>query len=111
MKTSNSFLLTEISKDKTYGYTKKNPIKVGGVNDGPINERRYLNALSGPNGETVHYQRQRSCCAFKTKNGIMGSGLLDIYEIRYDGLEEPIILYINMYDYEELKAPVGFTIK
>ncbi|WP_255345422.1 hypothetical protein [Pontibacter sp. BAB1700] len=42
---------------------------------------------------------------------MMGGGLLDKYSITYEGLAEPIILYINMYDSDKLKVPVGFTLK
>lgn len=107
-----TFDLSEISKDKTYGYTEKNPIMVGGVknNEGPLNERRYLNALAGPNGEYISYNRTGSCCQFKSENGFMGSGLLDMYEVTWKNQKEPVILYINMYDAGNLKAPVGFTI-
>jgi hypothetical protein len=102
----------EISSDPTYGYSDKNPIKVGGAKDseGPLNERRYLDLLAGPNGEKISYTRQGSCCGFETKNSVMG-GLLDIYEVKWSGQDKPAKLYINMYDYESLKAPVGFTIK
>lgn len=108
-----TFLLTEISTDETYGYTEGNPIKVGGArqSEGPPNERRFLNALLGPNGEAVKYNRQGSCCHFSTPNGILGGGLLDRYEVTYEGLEKPIILFINMYDKDGLKAPKGFTFK
>ncbi len=107
-----TFKLTEISTDATYGVTEENPIMVGGVttSEGPLNERRFLNALAGPNGEDVSYKRLRSCCPFKTKNGFQGGGLLDEYEVTYKGLEKPISIYINMYDSDKLKAPVGFTI-
>ena len=37
--------------------------------------------------------------------------LLDTYEVTYDGLKEPIVLYIDMYDYGPLAAPKGFTLK
>jgi dTDP-D-glucose 4,6-dehydratase len=49
----NTFKLTEISTDETYGYSEKNAIMVGGVtsNAGPLNEQRFLNALLGPNGQ------------------------------------------------------------
>ena len=109
----NTFLITEVSEDKSYGYTKRNPIKVGGVenSEGPLNERRYLNALAGPDGEPITYRRQGSCCQFKTENSPFGGGMLDIYEVTWEGRKSPVILYINMYDYGELKAPVGFTIK
>ena len=107
-----TFDLSEISKDKTYGYTEENPIMVGGAKDsqGPLNERRYLNALAGPNGEYISYNRTGSCCQFKSENGFMGSGLLDMYEVTWKNQKEPVILYINMFDAGNLKAPVGFTI-
>ena len=110
---NNTFELTSISSDHTYGYTEANPIKVGGArqSEGPSNERRFLNALLGPNGESIKYYRRGSCCNFKTDNGYFGGGLLDMYEVTYEGLEKPVILYINMYDKEPLKAPKGFTFK
>ena len=108
-----TFKISEISDDGSYGYTKENPIKVGGVksSEGPLNERRFLNALLGPNGEKISYNRKGSCCGFETPNGLMGGGLLDMYEVTYSGLEKPIILYINMYDFGILKAPKGFTFR
>ena len=108
------FLIKEYSTDKTYGYTERNPIMVGGArqNEGPKNERRFLNALAGPAGEQISYQRLGSCCHFSTRNGAIGnSGLLDKYEITYEGLKTPIVLYINMYDSDVLKVPVGFTLR
>jgi len=107
----NRFTITEVSTDETYGYTEKNPVKVGGGENGPANERKYLNSITGPNGEQVRYERKGSCCVFKTSNGFMGGGLLDKYEVTYAGLSEPIIIYINMYDKDELKAPKGFKFK
>ncbi len=107
----NVFKLIAVSDDNTYGYTQENPVKVGGAGDseGPLNERRFLNALLGPGGEKITFERQGSCCPFKTRNVFMGSGLLDRYEVKYTGLEKPLILYINMYDAGVLKAPKGFT--
>lgn len=108
-----SFTVTEVSKDETYGYTKENPIKVGGVKNssGPANERKYLNFLTGPNGEMINYYRAGSCCAFKTKNGFLGAGLLDIYKVVWEGSQDTLTLYLNMYDRAKLKAPKGFGIK
>lgn len=109
---ANTFKLTGVSEDATYGFTQKNPIKVGGsIQGGAANERRYLNALLGPNGERIEYFRRGSCCGFKTPNGINGMGLLDAYEVKYQGLDKPIVLYVDMYDYGYLKAPKGFTFK
>jgi hypothetical protein len=104
--------ITKVTKDDTYG-SEKNPIMVGGVVDsnGPSNERAYLDLLAGPNGEEISYNRVSSCCAFKSDRGFMGKGLLDVYEVKYEGMKKPIMLYINMYDYQTLYAPVGFTIR
>lgn len=99
--------------DENYGYAEQNPVKVGGTtSSGPANERAYLNSLTGPNGEALTFVRKGSCCPFKTPNGIIdNTGMLDRYEVTYSGLAKPVIIYINMYDKEELKAPKGFKFK
>jgi len=104
-----SMVLTEISKDKKYGYqpNHKTAIKVGKIENGYA----FLRALLGPNGEPVQFQRLGSCCQFKSKRAAFGSGFLDKYEVHYQGLDKPIVLYINGYDYETPKCPFGFTFK
>jgi hypothetical protein len=88
-----------VSTDATYGYTKGNPIKVGGGDfGGPSREREYLDVLRGPNGEALTYDRLGSVPFDNT--------ILDIYEIR--GLSKPVTLYIDEYSYTDPKAPVGF---
>jgi hypothetical protein len=107
-----AYLITETTDDKTYGYDKSNPVKVGGSSDqsGPMNERRFLNGLLGPNGEQLRYFRAGSCCAFKTPNGLMNNtGLLDSYRVYWDGGKDTLNIYINMYDKGDLKIPVGLT--
>ena len=103
-----TFLLTEVSTDATYGLSAKNPVQTG---EGPSGERKYLNALAGPNGEKITYYRAGSCCPVKSKNGLMGMAMLDNYRVTWEGGKDTVSIYINMYDYAELKAPVGFTIK
>jgi hypothetical protein len=107
----NTFELDSISIDETYGYSVDNPIMVGGDWDNAVkNERRFLNALLGPNGEAVTYTRLGSCCAFRTPHGVIGdAGLLDRYELKIDGAAKPVVLYVNMYDKGKLRAPKGFT--
>lgn len=99
--------LTAASTNTKYGYepNHKKSIKVGKIQ----NQRAYLSALRGPNGETVQFSRIGSCCEFKSKSGVFGMGLLDKYEVNYQGLDEPVILYLNGYDYDSPKAPAGFT--
>jgi hypothetical protein len=109
-----TYYLTEISTDKTYGYTEKNPIKVGGVHEkeGPLNERRFLNALFGPNNIKVMYSRVGSCCQFKSPNGLINNmGLLDIYKVYEIGSKDTVNLYFNIYDSGNLQIPVGFKAK
>lgn len=109
----NTFLVTEISTDKTYGLSSKNPVEVGGAanSEGPLNERRYLNALTGPNGEKISYHRAGSCCAVKSENGFMGYAMLDNYRVTWENSKDTISIYINMYDSGKLKAPLGFGLK
>jgi hypothetical protein len=104
-----SMVLTEISKDKKYGYqsSHKTAIKVGKVENGYA----FLSALLGPNGEPVRFQRLGSCCRFKSETADFGYGFLDEYEVYYQGLDRPMVLYINGYEYETPQCPVGFTFK
>jgi hypothetical protein len=108
-----TFLLTEISDDPTYGLSPNNPIQVGGAanSEGPLNERRFLNALAGPNKEPLTYFRAGSCCPVKSDNGFMGMAMLDNYRVTWEGSKDTVSIFINMYDFGELKAPKGFTIK
>jgi hypothetical protein len=95
-----TFLLTEISTDETYGFSEKNPIKVGGVNrnEGPLNQWRFLNALAGPNGEEVSYYRAGSCCPVKSSNSPFGMAMLDSYSVTWEGSKDTVAIDINMYD-------------
>ena len=76
-----------------------------------INATRFLNALAGPKGEKITYTKQESCCPFPSKHSAMGAGLLDVYEIVWDGQKKPILLYLNIYEKGYLKVPVGLSIK
>lgn len=104
--------LNKTAEDKKYGYTEKDPIKVGnGPSGGPGNQRAYLNLLRDAQGKPVTYKRVGSCCAYKSKYGFMDTALLDKYEITFRNdkdVEEKVIVYISMYDYEELKIINGF---
>jgi hypothetical protein len=106
-----TYLLTVASTDKTYGYNQNNPVKVGGGFDGPQNERRFLNALFGPNNKKMMYHRVGSCCPFNTPNGYGGLGMLDKYRLAEIGSKDTIEIYINMYDEGNLEIPVGLTAK
>ncbi|AKH95764.1 hypothetical protein M876_14460 [Elizabethkingia anophelis FMS-007] len=96
--------------DDTYGYSEKNPIKVG--DHSPANSNKYLSSLIGPNEEEVTFGRVGSCCAFKTKNALFGdTGLLDRYWVTYEGKKDTVYMYVNIYDKAELGIPKGFKRK
>jgi Gram-negative bacterial TonB protein C-terminal len=93
-----------ISDDDAYGYSPERPIKVdGGARDGPARERRYLNALRGPNGEGLQYRRLGSTL------GPDKTTILDMYEITYGASGKTIRLFVDEYHSEDLKAPKGFV--
>lgn len=107
-----TYFLTELSDDTTYGYQESNPVKVGSEGGGPRNERRFLNALLGPEGQAIKYFRAGSCCPFETPNGMIeNSGMLDLYKITWAGSADTLSIYLNMYDDGDLKIPAGLRAK
>jgi hypothetical protein len=67
-------------------------------------ERRYLDALRGPGGETVHYKRISSLEAPD------GQTILDRYEVTYEGAEQSAAIYLDAYHFDDrMLAPKGFT--
>ena len=109
----NTFVITEFSKDKKYGFDKNYPINIfyGTTRNETINQQRFLNALAGPKGEKITYTKLESCCPFATKRSEMGVGLLDVYEIKWEGQKNPVILYLNIYEKGYLMVPMGLSLK
>lgn len=108
-----TFVLTEISSDKKYGYNQDYPVNLGflPIQSAEINVKRYFGALSGPDGEKVTYKKLESCCPFPSPRNEMGAGLLDVYEVSWAGLKEPKRIYINLYEKGAVMAPKGFGIR
>lgn len=93
-----------IAVDETYGFTQENAIRVGGdAFGGPPRATAYLDTLLGPAGQTVTYLRAGS--------EPFGDTVLDAYQVSYEGIAQPVVLYIDQYAFETLYAPVGFTCK
>jgi hypothetical protein len=89
-----------VSTDSTYGYTKDNPIRVGGdAFEGPARERAFFDNLASPNGEPVTYERLGSLD--------YGNTILDTYAVTTSG--NTVTLYVDEYSFSEPQAPVGFT--
>ena len=99
--------LQGVSTEAGYGHEKSSPILAGQDFSA---QWRYLNSLRGPKGEVVHYRSLGHCCRFDAPQAASGKGFLDRYEVRYDGLPKPSILYFNLFaDEVRLLAPAGFT--
>jgi hypothetical protein len=96
-------IITEVSADESYGFTPKNNIKVGTIK----NEYAFIAQLTGPNGEQISAVRTGSGWPVKSKNTPSGKAYLDKWQITYEGLSDPIIIYLNGYDYEQPKCPLG----
>ena len=92
--------------EPAFATTKEQPGQVGGgAMYAASRERRYLDALRGPMGETLQYKRTGSLPLDPD-----GRTILDRYEVTYPGLEKPITLYLDAYHFDDaLKAPKGFT--
>ncbi len=108
--------LKENLKDKDYGFTSTNPIKVGtGPKGGPANQRAYLDLLLDKKGNPVTYERIASCCPYESKNNAFGFAMLDQYKITFQnekGKKKTLTVYISFYDFEEPMVLFGFdTIK
>lgn len=110
---NDTFEILEYSKDKKYGYDRDYPINIfySNTKNDTLNQRCFLNALAGPKGEKITNVKLESCCPFPTKRSAMGVGLLDVYEIKWEGLRKPIRLYLNIYEKGVLQVPVGLRLK
>jgi hypothetical protein len=110
---SNQFILTAYAPDAKYGYDKNYPINLGFENEKNAvkNIALFFNALSGPKGEKISYDKVETCCPFPSKRNVMGVGTLDIYNVTFDGSDKKLVLYINIYEKSEVMCPKGFSIK
>jgi hypothetical protein len=109
----NTFIITEYSKNKKYGYNKDYPINLFyyNTNNEQINEERFLNALAGPKGEKISFIKLETCCPFPTKRSAMGAGFLNSYELHWEGQKKPVVLYLNIYEKGVLMCPMGLSIR
>ena len=113
LESNNTFVITEYSKNQKYGYEKEYPINIfySNTKNETINQQRYLNALAGPKGEKITYTKLESCCPFPTKRSEMGAGFLDVYELKWEGQQNPVTLYLNIYEKGVLMVPIGLSLK
>jgi hypothetical protein len=97
----------QTSDDPTYGYTRENPIRVGGPEgfSGPASENLYLRHLRDWKLRPLSFRRIGSVSAGEDGH------ILDRYELT-DGDGKTFVIYIDMYHEDihpfEAKAPKGF---
>lgn len=91
-----------VATDEQYGYSKERPVQVGGSPVfGAARQRKYLDALRGPEGQKLQYKRLGS-------SGAPDGTIVDAYQVTYDGLETPVTLFLDWYHYNPPLAPRGF---
>lgn len=96
--------LCPVSTDGSYARTAENPARVGGSPVfGGARQRRFLESLRGPEGQSLKFTRLPAVDAPD------GETLIDRYEVTHDGLESPIVLFLDWYHYTALSAPHGFV--
>jgi hypothetical protein len=94
----------EVSSDGAYGYSENAPIRTGNSNlsDGLARQEAYLNVLMSTEGKAISYTRTHSI--------VMDNGdILDVYQVSIPGQSSPVTLYLDMYTFEELKAPMNLS--
>src|SRR5215510_10058852 len=96
-----------VSDDPAFATTKDHAAQVGGgAMYAAARERRYLDALRGPNGEPLTYKRRGSLPL--DANG-KDMTILDAYEVTYPGITQTAVLYLDAYHFDDaLVAPKGF---
>lgn len=92
---------TEISH---YGFSADSPIYCG---DGLEGERKYVSKLRGPQGQWVKATPLLECCSFDLPNG--QAGHISRWEVRYAGMQKPVIIYLNSFQTEPVYPPIGFA--
>lgn len=97
-----------VVKSSGYGYSADNPVYCGGGING---ERKYLSKLRGPQGQWVKLTRLSDCCHFEIPgNHPRKTGHLSRWTVRYAGMTQPFIIYLNAFQKEPVHAPSGFAL-
>ncbi|MBJ6760591.1 fibril protein [Myxococcaceae bacterium JPH2] len=90
----------------TYGRQPEDPVHVG---HGSAGVMAYFEQLRGPRGQRVAWRRVGSCCAFRLTGKLAPRhGRLVVFEVTYEGLDEPVLLYVDPFQARATQAPRGF---
>ena len=73
----NTFIITEYSTDKKYGYDADYPANIFFQNtrNETVNQERFLNALAGPKGEKNNFFKTRKLLSFSNKENRLRCGI------------------------------------
>jgi hypothetical protein len=90
------------STDGSYGFTLENPVRIGyDPRIKGINERQCLPWLLGPQGQAVNTELLEEVR--------MGGSKLCKVSVTYQGQAEPDVMYFDVFQFEQPKAPVGYS--
>ncbi|RKH45648.1 fibril protein [Corallococcus sp. AB049A] len=93
----------------TYGTRPENPVRVGWGDKGVM---AYFKLLRGPQGQPVAWRLMGDCCEFTEVDGQGKSqGRLSIFEVTYEGLDTPVVLYVDAFTGGNVYAPWGFQLE
>jgi hypothetical protein len=94
----------QVSTDPKFAFTPEQAVRVGGgAMYVAARERRYIESLRGPAGQTLTARRLGQARAPGKE------GILDNWELNYEGLEKPVSIYLDAYHFADPKAPAGLT--
>ncbi|HZI16507.1 MAG TPA: fibril protein [Myxococcus sp.] len=84
----------------SYGFRPEDPVRVGWGNRGVMT---FLELLRGPDGQRVAWRRVGTCCG--------AEAAMEVFEVTYEGLDEPVRLYLDPHHGDAIHAPAGFIIE
>lgn len=103
-----SVVATNLPEDgSTYGYRAEDPVRVGWGNPGVM---AFFELLRGPQGQRVAWKRLGPCCDTGPTPSLEYAGL-EVFEVGYEGLTDPVRLFIDPNHGAAIRAPQGFTIE
>jgi hypothetical protein len=92
-----------VSDDDTYARSAANAVRIGGGADAVGRAERYMTALRGPGGFGLKYRRTGAMLAPDQKT------IVDVFEVSYAGLVQPIRLYFDRTNTDVPKAPKAWA--
>jgi hypothetical protein len=89
----------------SYGFRPEDPVRVGWGNRGVMT---FFELLRGPDGQRVAWRRVGTCCGAEAASPRSG---LEVFEVTYEGLDEPVRLYLDPHHGAAIHAPEGSLIE